>query len=272
MSTLTVRKLLIDLDKPFPVRWNKKNAFLSAFFNSFSYSFPIGEQFYMVSLRQGLRSLPEELQIKYEKTVKDFVSQEASHAKIHKTFNDNLKKLGYRNFHEEDAIKKLKKFNIKSSLESLAFTSANEYLSIINSQYLLDHTELLDGVEERIKNMWLWHCAEEIEHRSVAFDLYRSAGGTEKMRVEMYKKVTVFFLSSLFKQAIYNLYKDKSLFKLNTFISFYKYFLIKEGIVRSNFKKWKEYMSPTFNPNQLDETTSKQWLENNTNKYEVVTR
>ena len=66
MSTLTVRRLLIDLKEPFPVRWNGGDAVRSAIFNSFSYSFPIGEQFYMYSLRQGLRSLPEELQEKYD--------------------------------------------------------------------------------------------------------------------------------------------------------------------------------------------------------------
>jgi predicted metal-dependent hydrolase len=44
MSSLPVRRLGIDLDTPFPVRWNGGDAFRSALFNALSMSFPVGEQ------------------------------------------------------------------------------------------------------------------------------------------------------------------------------------------------------------------------------------
>jgi len=272
MTSLTIRNLLIDLKKPFPARWNGGNAFRSAIFNAFSMSFPVGEQYYMYAVRKGLRILPEHKQFKYFDVVKNFVGQEAAHSKIHKAFNDNLKNLGYKNLHEENASKRLKKFNIKSAIEGLAFTAANEHISIINSMYLLEHLEFIEGSEERLKSMWLWHCAEEIEHRSVAFDLYRDAGGTEKMRVDMYKKVTYFFLKGIIEQTLYNLWKDKQLFKWNTWKTAYISLFSETGIVTCNFRRWKIYMSPNFDPKILDDSKSKEWFKNNTNNYELVKR
>jgi len=53
MSDLTVRKLLIDLDTPFDLRWNGGDAFTSALMNALSMSFPVGEQFFIDSLRRA---------------------------------------------------------------------------------------------------------------------------------------------------------------------------------------------------------------------------
>ena len=65
MSELVVRRLLIDLNTPFAARWNGGDAFRSAFFNALSMSFPVGEQYFMDSVREGLKSLPEAEREKY---------------------------------------------------------------------------------------------------------------------------------------------------------------------------------------------------------------
>lgn len=55
MTDLVVRKLLIDLTAPFPARWNGGDAFRSAFFNALSMSFPLGEQYFIDSVRAGIK-------------------------------------------------------------------------------------------------------------------------------------------------------------------------------------------------------------------------
>ena len=58
MTDLVVRRLLIDLETPFPGRWNGGDAFRSAFFNALSMSFPAGEQYFIDAVRAGLKKLP----------------------------------------------------------------------------------------------------------------------------------------------------------------------------------------------------------------------
>ena len=58
MTDLVVRRLLIDLETAFAQRWNGGDAFRSAFFSALSMSFPVGEQFFIDSVREGVKKLP----------------------------------------------------------------------------------------------------------------------------------------------------------------------------------------------------------------------
>ena len=58
MTDLVVRRLLIDLETPFARHWNGGDAFRSAFFNALSMSFPLGEQYFMDSVRNGCLLYP----------------------------------------------------------------------------------------------------------------------------------------------------------------------------------------------------------------------
>jgi predicted metal-dependent hydrolase len=97
MTDLVVRKLLIDLSTPFPARWNGGDAFKSAFFNALSMSFPLGEQYFMDSVRAGLKTLSAEVQQRLASEVQGFVGQEATHRRIHALFNGQLEQLGFTN-------------------------------------------------------------------------------------------------------------------------------------------------------------------------------
>ena len=83
MTDLVVRRLLIDLTTPIAGRWNGGDAFRSAFFSALSMSFPVGEQYFIDSVRNGLKTLPESEQPKYAAEVQGFVGQEATHRRIH---------------------------------------------------------------------------------------------------------------------------------------------------------------------------------------------
>ena len=58
MSELVVRRLLIDLEAPVHRHWFGGDAFRTALFNALSMSFPCGEQFFIDSVRTGLKALP----------------------------------------------------------------------------------------------------------------------------------------------------------------------------------------------------------------------
>ncbi|MFL6717281.1 MAG: metal-dependent hydrolase, partial [Burkholderiaceae bacterium] len=56
MTDLVVRRLLIDREAPFARHWCGGDAFRTAFFNALSMSFPIGEQFFIDSVRNGYKA------------------------------------------------------------------------------------------------------------------------------------------------------------------------------------------------------------------------
>lgn len=51
MSTLTVRKLNVDLSRGFPRHWMGGDVYRTAFMNALSMSFPLGEQMFIDSVR-----------------------------------------------------------------------------------------------------------------------------------------------------------------------------------------------------------------------------
>jgi uncharacterized protein len=53
MTELVVRRLLVDLQTPLPRHWCGGDAFRTALFNALSMSFPVGEQFFIDSIRLG---------------------------------------------------------------------------------------------------------------------------------------------------------------------------------------------------------------------------
>ena len=76
MTELVVRRLLIDLDQPVERHWCGGDAFLTAWFNALSMSFPVGEQFFIDSLRRAQKELSPEQQIQFADELKGFIGQE----------------------------------------------------------------------------------------------------------------------------------------------------------------------------------------------------
>ncbi len=270
MTDLVVRKLLIDLNTPFAGRWNGGDAFRSAFFSALSMSFPIGEQYFIDSVRAGLKTLPEADRQRLAPEVQGFVGQEATHRRIHALFNGHLENLGYRNVLEVRAAKRLQDNAHRDTRIHVAATAATEHLTAIFADWMLRHPEALQGAEPRLQTLWLWHSAEESEHRSTAFDIYRAMGGGESWRLRLFHYITITFLSDITRQTIRNLWHDGSLFRWSTWRSAGKLLFAKDGMFRGNYALWRSYKAPDFHPRQQDGSMSVQWLQDNRDQFTPV--
>ncbi len=270
MTDLTVRRLLIDLTTPFAQRWNGGDAFRSAFFNALSMSFPVGEQYFMDSVRAGLKALPEEERKRLSTEVQGFVGQEATHRRIHGLFNARLQEQGYTNELERRAAIRLKENAHRDVRIHVGATAATEHLTAIFADWMLSHPAALQGAEPRLQTLWLWHSAEESEHRSTAFDIYKALQGSEEWRIKIFRYITVTFLSDVTRQTVRNLWHDGSLFKWSTWRSAYQLLLSRDGMFRGNYHLWRAYMAPDFHPRQQDGSLSVQWLEANSNQFTPV--
>lgn len=270
MTELVVRRLLVDLETPFPARWNGGDAFRSAFFNALSMTFPVGEQFFIDSVRQGAKQLPPEEQARMASEVKGFIGQEATHRRIHALFNQHLTDQGLTNTFEARATRRIQSQAQLNVRMHLAATAATEHFTAIFADWMLRHPEALEGAEPRLKTLWLWHSAEESEHRNTAFDLYQSLGGDHARRLKVFRYVTVIFLTDVLRQTVRNLWHDGSLFQWRTWKSAAQLLLSKDGLFRGNVGLWKDYLRKDFHPSQHDAIASEQWLRDNIAQFSIV--
>jgi predicted metal-dependent hydrolase len=270
MTDLVVRRLLIDLETPFARHWCGGDAFRSALMNALSMSFPVGEQFFIDSVRNSHKVLPEDKQERFKDEVQGFVGQEATHRRIHGLFNDHLEKQGLVNAWGPRAQKRINRLEGIDPRHWLAITAAYEHFTAIMAQWLLQNHDLLDDCEPRLKTLWLWHASEESEHKCTAFDLYMAAGGDHAWRITWFRRVTVFFLSDLLRQTMNNLKRDGTLWKWSTWKSAATYLFGRRGIIRQTHQPWREYLQRDFHPSRQDTTLSRRWLAQNAVEYSPV--
>lgn len=270
MTELVVRRLLIDLQTPFGRNWCGDDAFSTAFFNALSMSFPFGEQFFIDAVRDTVATLPAEAQEKYRAEVRGFIGQEATHRRIHTLFNGHLEAQGLKDGWTARAAKRMELMEGADPRHALAVTAATEHFTAMFAEWLLAHPEVLDGAEPRLRTMWLWHCAEELEHKSVAFDIYKAAQGSDAWRTRWFRRVTVMFLGDLLHQTVDNLRHEGQLWKWATWKSAARILLSRGGLLRGNWSAWRSYFREDFHPAQQDSSLSARWLENNRAQYAAV--
>ena len=269
MSTLTVRKLHVDLSNGFERYWLGGNVYRTAFMNALSMSFPLGEQMFIDSVRAvPLDSLADP---RLRADVKDFVAQEASHRYVHQQYNDQLEKQGYDYTLESSARTRAGRVATLPALDRLAITCALEHYTAMLADHVLRHPEWLDGAEPRLRTLWSWHAAEETEHKAVAFDVYRAAGGGYRRRTLWYLHVSLVFWWDTLRQTGYNLARDGQRFRLSTWASSARTWFGRRGLAWSLVGPGLAYLSPRFHPWKHDNRALLQtWLEHNDGAWRAV--
>lgn len=271
MAELTVRRLMVDMDQPIARDWCDGDVFRSAFLNALSMSFPQGEQFFIDSVRQGAAQLAPEQRDALGRDIKGFVGQEATHRHLHSKYNGHLADLGYVNGWEARIVRRSAWLRGKDVRHCVAVTAAYEHFTAVLARWVLSHPHVLGARDERLKTLWLWHGAEESEHRSVAFDLYRALGGDERWRKRWFVRATWLFVTDALRQTISHLHHDKQLWRWATWRSAGVFLFGKqEGLVRTTWRDWRAYFRPDFHPDQEDDSVARSWLQTNAVKFQTV--
>ncbi|MEO8875374.1 MAG: metal-dependent hydrolase, partial [Polyangiaceae bacterium] len=117
--------------------------------------------------------------------VKGFFGQEGRHAKEHERAFRLLEEQGYDiqsflEFYDRVGFGLIEKVVPKKL--SLATTVALEHYTAILAEHALA-TDLLDKADPRMRALLSWHAAEEIEHRSVAFDVLKEVDPSYAWRI-----------------------------------------------------------------------------------------
>ena len=238
--------------------------------NALSMSFPVGENFFINSVKAGAALLPESERAHWAGEIQGFIGQEATHRRIHGLFNEQLAAQGLVDSWTPRAAARMKMIEPLHPTHALAATAATEHFTAIMAGYLFHHHQELGEMEPRLKSMWMWHASEESEHRSTAFDLYCAVGGTYERRVWWMKRITYVMVTETLRQTLSNLKRDGTLWQWRTWKNGASFLFGKKGMVPLLYRPWKDYFKPDFHPSQHDGSPGLQWLAANSGEFGIV--
>ncbi|CAJ1499723.1 metal-dependent hydrolase [[Mycobacterium] kokjensenii] len=157
---------------------------LSHFLAGLSGGFPAGEESFIRSVR---RMSDRTVDPALKSRVAGFIGQESTHGQEHRRLNELLAGEGYPiRWQDSKAVHRwrIRVENRTPALVHLAQTAALEHYTAILAERILSSREIqaIPGSPE-VWNLLNWHAVEELEHKSVALDLYRAAGGSEAIRI-----------------------------------------------------------------------------------------
>lgn len=248
---IPVRKMNFEF-KDVPKDYLNGNLPFSNFFNGMNLLFPEGERFFMHAVRDGLKQLDNPTE-DLKQRAKGFYGQEAQHSLEHLKYFDILDENGYI-FREELTkfdnfiIKMRKKLPVKLRL---AMTAGAEHLTAIAAQVALRDQDVVEG-HPVMRDLMQWHAIEEIEHKAVAYDVYREVSGNYFLRQFGYLCAVLVVLGYSFKFAHQFMRQDgysgrqaRKAMKgsLRTVLKRNRYLM----------KDFLAYLKPGFHPDQIDD-------------------
>ena len=261
--SIEVRNMTFELEKILTTDWADNDPFLTAVFNAMSISFPSGERNFIESVRAYEDRIKDPM---LANDVKGFYQQEAIHSREHRKYNQLLcRQRGYNLAMLEavylNRLERAKNNPRVTPRVNLAATVSIEHLTAIFGESILKG-RLIKSMPEPVAELWQWHALEELEHKSVAFDVYNQIGGSYKMRASMMRFVIFFLFKDVFSVAVKMLRHDKQLWKWKTFKSFSKFLFSKDGFIRAHIPAYKAFFQQDFHPWEIDNSSLlKSWQE-----------
>jgi uncharacterized protein len=167
------------------VIWSRVPEF-ALYWNGASAVIPYVE-FYLNNVMHEVRTLYGLANPKLQAELDLFIAQERNHAQYHVAFNKRLYEAGFETLKPlvETITQELKTMREKRSLAfNVAYCAGFENAATFSSKYLLEECDAeFSGADAGGANLFLWHVAEEFEHRSVCHDTLMSVSGNYFMRV-----------------------------------------------------------------------------------------
>lgn len=237
--------------------WNGAGVHWTQFMNTLSVFFPEGERFFINSVRYYRDRINDP---SLKEAVKAFISQEAMHTREHISYNTALATSGMPVKELETLVAKILSFasaKLPKSLQ-LATTIALEHITAILADLLLRDPVFLKNSDSEYSALWKWHAKEEIEHKSVAYDVYQEVIGTGfnayAIRVFAFLLANVIFWG-MFYRFYYKMVKSSNEHKnLMGWMTSVKYQFGNPGALRRLIPAWMDYLRPSFHPWDHDNT------------------
>ncbi|MEO5873571.1 MAG: metal-dependent hydrolase [Streptosporangiaceae bacterium] len=267
---IRARRVDFDWEKT-PLHWIPNDPVATHLVNCFHLMLPTGEKWFVQCVVDALPEIKDE---KLREEVKGFIGQETVHARAHQGVLEDLLEahgIDHRvltrgtqeriDRREEQRRGWSKKFRRRFLMFELAYVAAAEHYTAVLGRWILeDRTWERIGVDPTMLDMLRWHGAEEIEHRSVVFDVYERLGGSYRMRATAFVLSLVLIAYGFWPGTMELLRQDPT---IKGKVTFRKVFLGYRRSVRKghlpNFipiliAESKVYLKRTHHPSQMGST------------------
>lgn len=189
--SLKARRVQFDFQDT-PVHWIPNDAFSSHMINGINLLLPAGELWFC---RVYNKALPYVTSPQLRADVEGFIRQEAVHARAHIKAEAHLQDHGFDSHGFKTNVEKLFASTLgeapfgQKRLQSkrlekhwlvlrVGIIAAIEHFTGVLGQWSLDSTSW-DKADPVMADLFRWHLAEEVEHRSVAFELFEHLCSTQ---------------------------------------------------------------------------------------------
>lgn len=252
-ARIEVRNIHFAIDGEIPHAWHGGRRAVTAYFDNLSIFFPPGERFFVASVKAHRDCVTDP---ELAAAVRAFCAQEGAHSREHVRYN------GMQTAHgrpaaamEERVVRLLRRVSRRTPKRwQLAVTCALEHFTALMARLLLGNRALLEGAHPVMATMWLWHAAEENEHKSVAFDVYRAAGGRWSERCLVMLGATAIFWAKVFEHQVRLMHADGILWSPREWGSLIRFLFLRRRGMLSLIPAYLSYFRPGFHPSQLDDT------------------
>ena len=229
------------------------NGLKSAFVVALSGSFPPGEKEFIQSVRLFVNQVRDP---KLIEDVKDFTAQDGQHSLQHKLLNEAFDRLGYlaTQVSEQFEVIEQEWAEERSDADRLAATVVMEHITAVMAHFALTRPEEFDPLPDSVQELLLWHAIEEIEHKSVAFDVYEECvGDRNRLRRQLLLHMVLFPLGIRdFQRMLLHELGHKPTWKERAEMA--RYLLGPKGLVVSVLPRYLALLKPGFHPWDLDDS------------------
>ncbi len=244
--------------------WFDGNPFISHMIHALSFLFPPGEEMFVKSVNFYKDQITDP---QLRKAIKAFAGQEFLHSKSHQDFNDWIiaqvpEAEAYCQSIAQAIDSNYNKLAATKPIVNLAITVALEHITAIMAASFLRKSEFLDKIHPEVRSLLIWHAIEEIEHKSVAFDVYQAVGGGYWQRVSTLLIATcMLFLKTFYYQTLL-LLQDGGWRQGRAAWAAVKMLFGSNGFFTDVAKSYFHYFKPSFHPSQHnDQALIDQWHE-----------
>ncbi len=244
-------KVTFDFSKA-PLFWRDNSPVKSVFDNAMSIILPRFEYFMIQACQDAkkeLNALEDKVLIEQ---IDAFCEQEDRHAKAHEKFNEHLKSQG---FDVERYVgimdRMLDNYSKNASLKDrlLLGTLFECMTSVLGKFFFITSRD--ETIDPSLYKLFAWHCLEELEHRCVAFNVYRSF--VPKYNPPFFKTF-ILAAKALFIAlwiTTHSLYKKKVLFRKSLFKDLIWLFGLRKGPLMALLIGYLRFLNKKYDPQLL---------------------